>query len=163
VGIALAYAPLAQAAAEAISSDEPNGDPGGPEALSAALAALLPGPGRCPACRALAEAERDAIRELVGTLAAQPDHGQVPALCVRHLAAVVAANRGPAVAGRLAPRLAQTLRRAAEDLQTYSLKRESLRAHLLSDEEQAACMQALRLLAGRRELARPFRQSDEIG
>jgi len=44
-----------------------------------------------------------------------------------------------------------------------SLKRESLRGHLLSDEEEVAIMRMISSLAGHRERIRPWRRGDEIG
>jgi hypothetical protein len=48
-------------------------------------------------------------------------------------------------------------------MRTYSLKRDSLRSYLQSEEERAAAIQAIARLAGRRELVRPWRLTDEIG
>ena len=161
--VALTYTPLARAAAQAIGSHDDHGNPTRPQDLSAALADLMPGANRCPACQALAAAERAAVQGLVAALAAQPAHMPPPPVCIQHLAAVLTTDPGGTLAAPLADQLAQTLQRSAEDMQTYSLKRESLRSHLLTDEERAAFTQALRLLAGQRELARPYREIDEIG
>ena len=161
VGIALAYATLARSAADLL---EPvDGDDAAAELLRASAARLMPGPDRCPACVALSEAERTAVREFLAALPVRDEGEIAPSLCVRHLAGALATDLGTPQARWLARRLAGVLRRASEDMQTFSLKRESLRGHLLSDEEQAACRRAISYLAGYRELARPWRQSDEIG
>lgn len=63
----------------------------------------------------------------------------------------------------LAQRFVRTLRRLSEDMQTYSLKRQSLRGHLPSDEEEMAIVRLASYVAGHRELVRPWRRNDEIG
>jgi len=157
VGIALAYAPLAEAAARLIDSA------GTREDLEAALAQFMPDAERCPACVALADAERAAVQELVSGLPVDSDGVTAPLLCIRHLAAAVAADPGSERSRWLAERLVRTLGRTSEDLRTYALKRDSLRADLLSDEEDAAGIHVISYLAGARPLARPWRRTDEIG
>jgi GTPase SAR1 family protein len=157
VGIALAYAPLAEAAAKLIDSAGTRGE------LAPALAQFMPDAERCPACVALADAERAAVQEFVSSLPVDPDGITAPLLCIRHLAAAVAADPGSERSRWLAERLVRTLSRTSEDLRTYALKRDSLRADLLSDEEDAAGIRVISYLAGARPLARPWRRSDEIG
>jgi plasmid stability protein len=162
LGIAQGYAELTEAAADRLRAAEQ--DASTEDELQAALAQLLPGPERCPACVALAEAERAAVRELLAELPAGPDDvddAAVPALCVVHTAAVLAANPGLERGSRFVRALADTLGRASEDMRTYSLKRESFRRQLLSDEEQAAYLQAISYLAGNRDLIRPWRRVND--
>ncbi len=52
--------------------------------------------------------------------------------------------------------LAGALRRAAEDMRAYSLKREARHSGLVTDDESRAHCDALRLLAGQQALARPW-------
>jgi len=161
VGIATAYASLAERFARSITAQVARAAQDG--ALREALSKLAPGPDRCPACAALVDAERAAVRDLIDALPARVDDEPTPFLCVPHLAAVLAADPGPEHAARLAERLARTLVRLSEDMRAYSLKRRSLRGHLLSEEEDAAPKRAISYLAGRRELVRPWRRTDEIG
>jgi GTPase SAR1 family protein len=157
VGIALAYAPLAEAAGRLIDSADSG------KWLEEALARFMPDPGRCPACVALADAERAAVEEFLAGLPVAPGGAAAPLLCIRHLAAVAATDPESQRVRWLAESLAQTLSRTSEDLRTYALKRESLRGDLLSDEEDAAVIQVISYLAGARPLARPWRRRDEIG
>jgi hypothetical protein len=76
---------------------------------------------------------------------------------------VLAASPEAETAQWLSRRLAATLSRGAEDLRTYALKREAMRAHLIDDEESAASAVVISHLAGSRGLVRPWRQHDEIG
>ena len=46
-------------------------------------------------------------------------------------------------------------------MRTYSLKRESFQRRLLSDEEQAAYLQAISYLVGNRDLIRPWRPAND--
>jgi plasmid stability protein len=69
LGIAQGYAELTEAAADRLRAAEQ--DASTEDELQAALAQLLPGPERCPACVALAEAERAAVRELLAPISTQ--------------------------------------------------------------------------------------------
>lgn len=72
--------------------------------------------------------------------------------CVRLVAAAL--GDGP-VKARLLARQSGLLRRMAEDMRRYALKRDGLRQHLTSDEEEKAAEQALTMLAGHRTLNTP--------
>jgi hypothetical protein len=162
LGIAIAYAELAEAAADRLRAAEREAST--ENELRGAVAQLLAGPDRCPACLALAEAERATIRELLAELQPEPesaDDATVPALCVAHTAAVLVAHPGLERGSRFVRALAETLGRASEDMRTYSLKRESFRRQLLSDEEQAAYLQAISYLTGNRDLIRPWRPAND--
>ena len=156
LGIALAYAPVAQSAAELIAREQGDG-------LPAAIAKLMPGPERCPACVDLARAEHAAVDQLVTSVPTPFDGATAPCLCVPHLAAVLAADPGEEATQWLFERLAATLNRAAEDLRTYALKREAMRAYLVNDDEGAASAVVISHLVGSRGLVRPWRRNDEIG
>ncbi len=161
LGIALAYAPLAESAADLIGLVDPPVEAN--ERLKRSLAELMPGADRCPACLALARAEQDAVSEVVDGLPSRADGAAAPPLCVQHLAAVLDTGPEGEWARLFAERLANTLQLASDDMRRYSLKREALRDYLLSDEEEAAPMRAVSYLAGHRELVRPWRRRDEIG
>jgi ribosome biogenesis GTPase A len=160
LGIALSYAELAGAASERLrraartESAEPE--------LRAAVQHFLPDPARCPVCVAVAEAQRDAVSDLVKRVSTGRRDDAPPPLCMPHLAAVVAADPGVEGARWLATGLADVLERAAEDMRTYALKRESLRQYLVTDEERAAQLQVIARVAGYRELARPWRLDDRL-
>ena len=161
IGIATTYAPLAESAAELITSSAVHADEG--VALRNALSTLMAYPERCLVCKALADAEHDAIRDLLGVLSQRTDGEPPPPVCLPHVAAVLAAEPDPEHTVWLAESLASRLVRLSEDMRAYSLKRASLRGHLLSEEEDAAPRQGISHFAGRRELIRPWRLTDEIG
>jgi GTPase SAR1 family protein len=157
IGISAAYARLAEAAAHALRAIEERSS--SVEDLRRGVAWLTQGPEGCPACRVLAAAERSAIAELIADSAAMDE--EPPPLCVIHLQAALDACSDLARARRLARALSEVLERASEDMRTYALKRESLRAGMVTDEERRAYLLTLQYLAGHANLARPRRVLSE--
>jgi hypothetical protein len=104
-------------------------------------------------CEALAGSERRATTDIA---ARAPVDGQTVTLCLRHLGLVLAAGPPPKRARALLRAAAAALQRHAEDMRSYALKREALRAGLLSDEESRAYLATLHLLAGAPALVRPW-------
>ena len=159
VGIALTYAELTRTAAAdlrgALRSTSSR------QQLREVLAHLSPGHDRCPVCRALVTAEREAVADVLERLPQDPDGEAPPGLCVPHLARVLDANPKAEQAKWLAASLAVAMERAAEDMRAFALKRQSLRRGLISDEERVAYRQAICRIAGHRELARPWRTDDD--
>jgi len=161
LGVSLGYADLAEAAGHSLQSAA---DTASTETeLRDALAHFLVGNDRCPVCEAVAEAERDAVASILHKLAMESDEYQPSALCLPHLAKVLAANTDVGYGKRISRVVADVLEREAEDLRTYALKRESLRRHLLNDEEREAYQQTIARMGGARELVGPWwRDDDEI-
>lgn len=159
VGIALTYAEMAAELAARLREDASSG-----REAQDTLEHFLPTAERCPVCLVLHDAERQAVTELLDELT-QDDSVErdAPAvnLCVAHLAAVLAAGAPEEQAGSLTRALADAMQRAAEDMRTFALKRQSLRRALLSDEESVAHLQTILRVAGHRELARPWRTDDD--
>lgn len=158
VGISLTYAEIAAALATRLRQDASTD-----RDQQAALQHFAPTPDRCPVCLALHAAERQAVTDLVNELTrTDPGRATQPVnLCVGHLAAVLATELPDERANTLTLTLADALGRAAEDMRTFALKRQSLRRGLLSDEERTAYMQTIMRVAGHRELARPWRTDDD--
>jgi GTP-binding protein EngB required for normal cell division len=155
VGIALAYAELAESATRSLrrAVDAESTD----EQLADTLAHLSPDHDRCLVCQALAIAERDALRRLTNALRERPAAKPTTALCVPHLTAVLATGPGSEPLRALARNLADQLERASDDMRTFALKRQSLRRELLDTEEHVAYQQIIPRVAGDRALARPWR------
>ena len=107
----------------------------------------------CPVCAALAEREASEVARLASQA---PASASAAALCLRHLALVLDARPAPGRGQAMVRALAGALRRAAEDMRAYSLKREARHSGLVTDEESRAHSDALRLLAGQQALARPW-------
>jgi hypothetical protein len=97
----------------------------------------------------------------VRSLPAEPTKEAPPSLCLRHLAAVLDHERGLARGKWLVTGLADVFERAAEDMSTYALKRETLRKHLMNEEERASYLAVIAQVASRRELVRPWRDIDD--
>jgi small GTP-binding protein len=159
LGIALTYAEVAAEASRqlrtAIRDDDSSAQ------LRELALRFTPGSARCPVCRAVAAAQEAAIVDLIEILPASPEESDAPPLCIPHLAAVLAADPNPKHASRFGAHLARELARVAEDMSTYALKRESMRRHLMNEDERASYLAAVARLAAFRELVRPWRNDDE--
>jgi GTPase SAR1 family protein len=158
LGISAAYAAVADATAVALTEALADGQgDASQDGIAASVGALLPDATRCSVCVALADAEREVITALVvrarGDEDAADHSGGEPVLCVGHLARVLAAEPDPERARVLTEALAATLRREAQDMRSYALKREARFRWLLTDEETRAYRETLRLLAGDQALA----------
>ena len=160
LGVALAYPELARSATRQLRLA---GESAATEhELWDAVAHFAPDRDRCPVCRAVAQAQSDAVADLIADLPARPGDAAAPSLCVPHLAAVLTARPGIERARWLVRSLAEALERAAEDMQMFALIRESLRGHLLSDDESRAYLRTVSRLAGQRRLAYPLRNDDRL-
>ena len=121
-----------------------------PDQASAAISALLPAPDTCPACRVLRDAVGPQIRSLLAQVATDEGralYARSAGLCLPHLrlALLVA---GPEEAAFLLREQARHLEETLEDLHSYVLKREALRAGLLNANEESAWQRALIQLVG---------------
>ncbi|HEX8013391.1 MAG TPA: hypothetical protein VF814_21095 [Casimicrobiaceae bacterium] len=77
------------------------------------------------------------------------------AVCLPHLADLIAALDDPSIVRRLAEREASLLDRLAEDMRRYATKHDAVRRFLASDEELHAGERALALVAGLRHVRGP--------
>jgi GTP-binding protein EngB required for normal cell division len=124
--------------------------------------ALLPDKQHCALCIAQDKFEDAAIAKAARSVrAAHADggRGQMPAICLHHLPATLAAlpSDDPACAELLALE-AGALDRLAEDMRRYAVKHEGVKRHLASDEETGADRKALLILAGDRNLTGTLRR-----
>ncbi len=101
-------------------------------------------------------AKRCGPREVARLTSQAPADAGAAALCLRHVALVLNARPAPGRGQAMVLALAGALRRAAEDMRAYSLKREARHSGLVTDDESRAHCDALRLLAGQQALARPW-------
>ena len=150
LGIAAGYARLAGDVAGALE------DMGGASAEAGRLAGRVAGLMRasaCPVCAVLAQCETSEVARLASPGSATADPA---ALCLRHLALVLNAGPAPGDGQAMVRSLAVALRRAAEDMREYALKREARHSGLVTEEESRAHSDAVRLLAGQPALARPW-------
>jgi GTPase SAR1 family protein len=150
LGISAGYAKLAATVADMLDAFGQHAAPA--EDVARWVAALTPQGGSCPLCAALAERERSAITEVTSQT---PDGAATATLCLRHLAPALAAAGTPEMGRPMLRALAAALRRDAEDMRAYALKREALHSGLVTDEESRAHLDTLRLLAGLPALTSP--------
>ena len=150
LGISAGYAKLAASLADALESIGRKGGTAGD--LASPVAALNPRTGTCPLCALLTERERSVITEITSGTPAETGSAT---LCLRHLTQALAADPAPETGQAMVQALADALRRNADDMRTYALKREALHSGLLTEEESGAYLDALRRLAGLPALSQP--------
>jgi hypothetical protein len=143
LGVSAGVAKLAASVADALESLSEHA--WSPAVLGRDVAGLTAHPGTCPLCMALADRERSVITQII---ARPPEAAAAAALCLRHLALALAASPAAETGRAMLRALAATLRRDAEDMRVYALKREALHSGLVTDEESRAHLDVLRRLAG---------------
>ncbi len=120
------------------------------ERTDAAIAALLPDPQACPACRVLRDAVGAQIRSLLAQVATeegQARYARSAGVCLPHLRMALAIAGG-AEAAFLLREQARHLEETLEDLHGYVLKRAALRGGLLNASEESAWQRILVQLVG---------------
>jgi GTP-binding protein EngB required for normal cell division len=156
-GISEGYAPLIEMLAAELSHliEQPD------ERASARLASLLASEATCAACRVMRETAAEHIERFlaqVSTAEGQADYTASAGLCLPHMQAALAhlehgtegtIERG-AVAGFLLREQARRLADLADDLRSYTLKRDALRRGLLHLDEETAWRRALVQVVGER-------------
>jgi hypothetical protein len=147
VGISAGYARLAESLADTLDSVDQRSST--IAELAQGVADLARRAEECSVCAALATAEHAAVADVASATLARAT------LCLRHVALVLAADPAPDDGRAMLRALAAELRRDAEDMRTYALKREALHSELITDEESRAYLDALHLLAGQPELVQP--------
>lgn len=113
---------------------------------------LLPGQ-QCPLCRVSENAHQQAVVELSSLDQSMWSASRPSALCFPHLRDVALRMADPASASRLLRRAAALLQHVSEDMQRYAMKWDGIKRYLISEEERAAYIRALFLIAGKRSLA----------
>ncbi|MDA8049286.1 MAG: dynamin family protein [Rhodospirillales bacterium] len=140
---ATVFAPVLRAQGTALRRLDP-ADPG-----AAACVAALPADGTsCPICDVARQAEARAVAGLAALVAQQGAavvHGR-SALCLPHLAPLLAAVPDAAARGVLLTRQAALMERLAEDAQRFALQQDAVRRDRSSREDLAAADRAARVL-----------------
>jgi len=132
--------------------------------LTKSVLSLIQNSRHCRACHALRTAET----EYLGRLAAfiQDSEGgtaysRSQGLCLRHLALLLEFNLSQEIKSYLLRHTSRILSATAEDMQSFTLKRDALRRSLHNQDEDDAYMRALIRLAGARYLAVPWETDEE--
>ncbi len=156
-GISNGYVPLIEAMAVELSHLIEQGA----EHAAVPLAVLLADDTTCPACRLVRETAVEQIEQLLAylvTVEGREVYASSTGLCLPHLQATLAhaehSDDGPIERSVIAEFLLREqvlrLENLAEDLHSYSLKRDALRRGLLHQEEEYAWRHALVQLVGER-------------
>jgi GTP-binding protein EngB required for normal cell division len=156
-GISDGYAPLIEALAVQLSRllEHLNEQP------AASLSAFIANPATCPACRVVRETAADQIEQLLVRLVTaegREDYTASAGLCLPHVQETLVrvedssdgTGEGRTVSEFLLREQVQRLENLAEDLRSYTLKRDALRRGLLHREEANAWRRALVQLVGER-------------
>ncbi len=150
-GISEGYAPLIERLAVELSRliERPA------ERAAAPLAALLADSATCAACRLVRETAAEQVEHLLAHLTAaagRADYASSAGLCLPHLQAALASmeHSTSKVAEFLLREQVRRLENLADDLRSYTLKRDALRRGLLHQEEADAWRRALVQLVGER-------------
>jgi hypothetical protein len=156
-GISEGYAPLIETLAVELSRLIERAV----EHAAAPLAALLAGTATCAACRLVRETAAEQVEQLLASLATaegRAGYASSAGLCLPHLQAALAqvehsvegTIEGRVVAEFLLREQVRRLEDLADDLRSYTLKRDALRRGLLHQEEADAWRRALVQLVGER-------------
>jgi GTP-binding protein EngB required for normal cell division len=145
--ISVGYVPLVETVASAlkeiVNDDEP----------AEAVTHLLPRYENCPACEALSkEQDSQAARflEYIATPDGQKFYRQSLGLCLPHLRAVLALKPSQEIAKFLLNEQAEHFNDLADDMRSYTLKRDAIRRGLMNSNEENAWRRALVQLVGER-------------
>lgn len=152
-GMSAGYAPVVDATVVELQRalNEP------PEHASAQIGTLLPDVATCPACKVLQAAEADHIAQLLAQLAtveAQDTYARSAGVCLHHLQATLATKPDNAIAVLLIQEQIRHLEEIAEDMRSFTLKRDAIRRGLVNDQEEHAWRRALVQLVGERRAHR---------
>jgi len=113
----------------------------------------------CRACQELRTAETGYLEQLtafIQDLEGLTAYSRSQGLCLRHLALLLEHDLPQEIKSYLLRHTSRILSATAEDMQSFSLKRDALRRGLHNQDEDDAYMRALTRLAGARYLAMPW-------
>jgi hypothetical protein len=129
-------------------------DVASPSSAVTRIEECLPTQNTCLVCRACAAVEAASLAAIGRRLDGRPAAVSVlSALCLSHLAQLLACTEDPSLRRALLTRQAGLFERTADDMRRYALKREGLRRELASRAEDEAGTRAMSLLAGQPNLS----------
>jgi len=153
-GLCVAYAPVLEVLARLLRAAAVVEQ--GNHSLNDGVASAWPAERKCRLCALVAERERASSIALAARLTSS-NRSEYPHLCILHLRSVVEAGVAPHVVAGLLEAEAAILERCATDMRMYSLKHESVRRELMTEEERTAWRRGLAWVAGEPAMARPWR------
>lgn len=144
--ISLGYVPLVEAVAASLKNIAEDGE-------HAAVTHLLPRYESCPACEALKKEQVSQMArflEYISTPEGQKFYRQSLGLCLPHLRAVLALKPSEEIAKFLLNEQVEHFNDLADDMRSYTLKRDAIRRGLMNSNEENAWRRALVQLVGER-------------
>jgi GTP-binding protein EngB required for normal cell division len=136
-----------------------------PERANESLAQLFPSPKGCRVCALLRDAEQGQIKMLSVSLqepATKLLYARSQGVCLRHLDMLIKASSDGETIRFLLQRASTVLRLISEDMEGFALKREAIRRHLVTEDEEDAYLRAIIHLAGAKHNCAPWTYRDEI-
>jgi len=125
---------------------------------------LIPDTRHCRACGIVRTTEIEYLERLAAFIQS-PEGGAAysrsQGLCLRHLALLLEQGLPQEITSHLLRHLSRILSATAEDMQSFSLKRDALRRNLYNKDEDDAYLRALIRLAGTRYLAVPWNRDEQ--
>lgn len=146
-GISDGYAPLIEAVAAQVRQLLDRS----PEEAAQQVTKLLGRPASCAACRVLRETETAQVRQLLTRIATRDGRAaytSAEGLCLPHLRTALASAGDRELARFLLQEQLRRLEEIAEDMRSYTLKRDAFRRGLLNTLEKTAWRRALVQMAG---------------
>ncbi len=159
-GLSLGYPKLLERVSAALS-----GLLGESPETAGLVAALIPSPESCQVCGLLRATEREYIARLAQFLAepaGRDAYARGHGVCLRHLAALLAASPPGDPAKFLLSEAVRHFDQLIEDMRTYAIKRDAIRSGLVTGDEQESHLRALVCLAGRKLLCGPWSAEDSV-
>jgi len=155
-GVALAYPAVLLSISRRLDALVDSGPDAG---LATGVANLLVEPEICRACQEQLSSEERLITEIVERAAAEAGQGagNLPALCLPHLSALLRKAPSADFARTAAAFEAALLERLAENMERHALKHDALRRGLASEDERIAYHRGLSQLVGDKRLRAPWR------
>jgi small GTP-binding protein len=129
------------------------------EHVKQSLRQLLLEPRSCRVCALLREAEQAQIRTLSASLMKAETrwlYARSQGVCLRHLEMLVEASSDKETTTFLLETASTVLQLISEDMEGFALKREAIRRHLASEDEEDAYLRAVIHLAGGKHNCMPW-------
>jgi hypothetical protein len=153
VGLSLGYPKLLERLSAVLSSLS-----GGPSEMAGSVAALIPSLDNCQVCGLLRSEEREYVArfsQFFAEPAGRDAYTRCQGVCLRHLAALLAASPPADLAGFLLSETARRFDQIAEDMRNFVLKRDAGQRTLVTGDEEEAHLRALVHLVGHKALSAP--------
>jgi hypothetical protein len=136
-----------------------------PERINEMFQQFQPKPGYCRACALLREAEHEYIKTLSLSLLqveARKSYARCQGVCLRHLEMLIKDSPHAETREFLLVTASTVFQLISEDMESFALKREATRRHLVNEDEEDAYIRAVIHIAGAKHNCVPWTYRNEI-